>query len=74
MQIQDFLIAAVQNIQILVKETERTVANARKATGDGLMQLGTCITTFFELFASHVPDTWLKNKKIRLLSSLISTC
>jgi len=66
MQIQDFLIAAIQNIQILLKDTDRKVANARKAAGDGLMQLGAGITAFFELFASYIPDIGLKNKKIRL--------
>jgi transposase len=34
MEIQDFLIAAVQNIQILIKHTETRIANATKAAAD----------------------------------------
>ncbi len=41
MQIQDFLIAAVQNIQILIQKTDRRVTGMAKAVAEGIEAMRT---------------------------------
>ena len=54
MEIQDFLIVAVQNIQTLIKETDRRVANTAKAAREGLTQVYTGFKSLFKLFGFHI--------------------
>ena len=41
MQIQDFLIAAVQNIQILIQKTDRRVTGMAQAEAEGIKTIRT---------------------------------
>ena len=65
MEIQDFLIAAVQNIQTLIKETDRRVANAAR---EGMRQVTTGTAFVLKLFCLEI--LW-KYKKINSLGFMI---
>ncbi len=50
MQIQDFLIAAVQNIQILIQKTNRRVVCMAQAAADSATNRGSTVITALIFF------------------------
>ncbi len=58
MQIQDFLIAAVQNIQILIQKTDRRVTGMAQVVAEGIKTMRTAgATAVFFLFGFGIVAT-----------------